>query len=62
MIKTTRIAPGSYSFTFKGVGYDVDLYEDGLWNSFAIRKDGVREYLQTYRTKGHAVRDIEANA
>lgn len=62
MTKTTRIAPGIYSFTFKGVTYEVELYEDGLWNSFEIRRDGDREYLQTYRTKGHAVRDIEAHA
>ena len=61
-IKTTRIASGIYAFNFKGVSYEVERWEDGMWLAFEVSRHGNREFMQQYWTKAGALADIEENA
>ena len=58
-IKTQRIAQGLYTLWFKGVEYDVEIDQHGLWNTYLFEKNA-RQYLQTYRTKRAAIAGITA--
>ena len=61
MTKTTRIAPGIYSLNHKGMTFEIEQYEDGLWHTFEVRET-YREYMQSYVTKRAAIADIVEHA
>lgn len=54
MTKTKRIAGGLYTLWIKGVEYDIEIDEHGLWNTYLFEKNA-RLYMQTYRTKRAAL-------